>query len=172
MEMLAATCALEHFTACFANQYLTRPELSAGANPKVRALWAWHAAEEAEHRATCYDLYRQLGGRYGTRVTVALGAWALILGASVYNTAALLHRDRKLFTRDTLAGLWYLAGPRGLMTRLVPPFVAYFNPRFHPWKGVDAGTIRRWQEDNRRHIQNAGVAGEAMAGLPGGPGPS
>ena len=159
MEMLAATCALEHFTACFADQYLTKPELSAGADPKVKALWAWHAAEEAEHRATCFDIYRELEGRYGQRVTIAIGAWLGILGVSLYNTAALLQQDKKLFSRDTLAGLWYLAGPRGLMTRLVPPFIAYFSPWFHPWKGADPEMIARWQADSRRYIQNAaGVA--------------
>jgi predicted metal-dependent hydrolase len=155
MEMLAATCALEHFTACFADQYLTQPELSAGADPKVRALWAWHAAEEAEHRATCYDLYERLEGRYGQRVTTAIGAWAAILAASLYNTVVLLRNDGKLVSRDTLVGLWYLVGPRGLITRLLPPFARYFSPGFHPWKGADAETIARWQADNRKYIQNA-----------------
>ena len=61
-EMLAATCALEHFTSGFADMFLSTPEISAGADPRVVALWAWHAAEEAEHRATCFDLYQACGG--------------------------------------------------------------------------------------------------------------
>jgi len=80
MEMLAATAALEHFTAGFADEFLQRPWLSEGGDPKVVALWAWHAAEEAEHRATCYDIYERLGGTYRQRVTILIGAWAAILG--------------------------------------------------------------------------------------------
>ena len=154
MQMLAATCALEHFTSAFADQYFHHPDLFAGADPKVQALWAWHAAEEAEHRATCYDIYRELGGSYLDRVVILCGAWALILGCAVLNTIILLHKDRKLFTRDTLAGFWYLFGFGGLVTRLVPTFLRYFRLDFHPWSDVDATYIARWETDNRQYIQN------------------
>lgn len=156
MEMLAATCALEHLTAAFADQFFEDPKLFGDADPKVRALWAWHAAEEAEHRATCYDIYKQLGGKYGQRVVVLIAAWALILGAALLNTALLLRKDGKLFTRDTLTGLAYLFGPRGLITRLGKPLRQYLRPSFHPWQGVDASTIARWQADNAKYIQNSG----------------
>src|SRR5689334_1370596 len=58
MEMLSATVALEHFSATLAEQYFRNPKLTAGADPKVDALWGWHSAEEAEHKATCYDIYQ------------------------------------------------------------------------------------------------------------------
>jgi predicted metal-dependent hydrolase len=154
IEMLAATCALEHFTAGFADQYLNNSVLAEGADPKVSALWSWHAAEEAEHRATCFDIYRELEGPYRKRVLIMIGAWALILGASMVNTGVLLHKDKSLFTRDTLTGLGYLFGRRGLVTGLVPGFLAYFSPRFHPWKDVDAGVTSRWQAANERYIVN------------------
>jgi uncharacterized protein len=154
MEMLAATCALEHFTACFADSFFANPSLSDGADPKVVALWSWHAAEEAEHRATCYDIYRQLGGTYFQRTTILIGSWALILGAALLNTTILLAKDKKLFTRDTLRGIGYLFGRKGLITGLGPAFFDYFKPRFHPWKGVDPSTIARWQAENRKYIQN------------------
>jgi uncharacterized protein len=153
MGMLAATCALEHFTAAFADEFFANPSLFADADPNVRALWAWHAAEEAEHRATCYDIYQQLDGTYRMRVTTMIGAWLLILGAALLNTAVLLHKDGKLWTPDTLAGVGYLLGPRGLITRLGLPFLDYFRTRFHPWRGVDASTIARWQADNAKYIQ-------------------
>lgn len=154
MQMLAATCALEHFTASFADQYFANPELFRGADPKVEALWAWHAVEEAEHRATCYDIYRQLGGGYLDRVRMLVGSWTLILSCAVLNTLILLKRDGKLFTRDTLKGFWYLFGFGGLVTRLLPTFLGYFRPNFHPWKGVDTAYIARWEASNRQYVQN------------------
>lgn len=157
MEMLAATCALEHFTASLADDLLANPRVFAGSDPKVTALFMWHAAEEAEHRATCYDIYRQLGGRYLQRTSFLVGAWALILGAALFNTAVLLWKDKQLFTRDTCRGIAYLFGRRGIITGLGSALVDYFNPRFHPWKGVDPSTIARWQAENGRYIQNLSV---------------
>ena len=123
MEMLAVTVALEHFTAGSAELYFARPELSTGADPNVQALWTWHAIEETEHKATCYDIYRAAGGSYWTRVVTMPGAWSLILLISLMNTFTLLRNDKKLFTRDTLSGLeGYLFGRRGLVTGHLPAF--------------------------------------------------
>jgi predicted metal-dependent hydrolase len=157
MEMLAVTCALEHFTASLADDLLESPRVFAGSDPKVTALFMWHAAEEAEHRATCYDLYRQLGGRYFQRTSFLFGAWTMILGLALFNTAVLLWNDKQLFTRDTLRGIAYLFGRRGIITGLGRAFFDYFKPRFHPWKGADPSTIARWQADNARYIQNLSV---------------
>lgn len=165
MEMLAVTCALEHFTSGFADQFFEQPVHTEGADPRVVALWAWHAAEESEHRATCYDIYRQLGGEYFQRIGTLFAAWFLILSAAMINTVMLLKKDKKLFSWDTLAGLRYLFGFNGLITGLLPTFFAYLNPRFHPWKGTDGAVITQWQASNARYIQNLDQVEEQRAGL-------
>jgi predicted metal-dependent hydrolase len=152
MEMLAATTALEHFTAGFAHMFFENPRCSAGADPNVVALWAWHAAEEAEHKATCFDIYKQLGGGYFERVTTMIGSWFLILAVALLNTTILLKKDGKLFTLDTLRGLGYLFGRNGLVTGLLPSFFAYFRPRFHPWQENNAHRIREWEAGNQQYV--------------------
>ena len=153
MEMLAVTVALEHFTAGFAELYFARPELSTGADPNVQALWTWHAIEETEHKATCYDIYRAAGGSYWTRVTTMPAAWSLILIISLMNTFTLLRNDKKLFTRDTLSGLRYLFGRRGLVTGLLPAFFEYLSPRFHPWKQDNSAAIVSWLATNQSYVE-------------------
>jgi predicted metal-dependent hydrolase len=153
MEMLAVTVALEHFTAGFAELYFARPELSTGADPNVQALWTWHAIEETEHKATCYDIYRAAGGSYWTRVTTMPAAWSLILIISLMNTFTLLRNDKKLFTRDTLSGLRYLFGRRGLVTGLLPAFFEYLSPRFHPWKQDNSAAIVSWLATNQSYLE-------------------
>lgn len=166
MTMLAVTCALEHFTSGFADIFFNNAKISEGADPRVVALWAWHAAEESEHRATCFDLYRAVGGGYGKRIGTLIVAWSLILAAALYNTFVLLRNDGKLFTLDTLRGLGYLFGPRkGLVTGLLPTFLRYFNPRFHPWQEANGEDIARWQRDNARYIQNLDRVEERRADL-------
>lgn len=153
MGMLAVTVALEHFTAGFAQLHFDRPEMSEGADPNVLALWTWHAAEETEHKATCYDIYRAAGGGYARRAFILPGAWSLILWISLVNTFHLLRKDKRLWTRDTLAGLVYLFGPRGIVSSLLPAFFTFFRPRWHPWKEDNSHEIVSWLRDNQRYVR-------------------
>ena len=54
---LAATMALEHFTAILAHELLADPRHLAGADPATAALWRWHASEEIEHKGVAYDTW-------------------------------------------------------------------------------------------------------------------
>src|SRR6478609_8368995 len=45
---LAATTALEHFTAILAHELLADPRHLEGADPETARLWRWHAVEEIE----------------------------------------------------------------------------------------------------------------------------
>jgi len=157
---LGITCALEHLTSGWADMMFERPDLSEGGDPRVLALWRWHAIEEAEHRGTCFDVYVAAGGGYLTRVSTLLLAWSLILLISVVNTLRLQATEGRLFTADTARGLGYLFGSRGIVTYLLPAFVRYLSPRFHPWEQpvVDGVVIARWQADNDRFIVRHGVS--------------
>lgn len=153
-RMLGITCALEHFTSGFADLLFRRPEISAGADPRVLALWRWHAIEEAEHRATCFDVFEAAGGTYFQRITTLFTAWSIILAVSVQNLWMLLRRDGRLWTRDTWEGLGYLFGRRGIVTALAPEFLRYFRPDFRPWDHatIDGAVIAAWREDNARYM--------------------
>ena len=153
MQMLAVTVALEHFTSGLSQQYFERPDQMAGADPNVVALWSWHAAEETEHKATCYDIYRAAGGSYWDRVSSLPFAWGIILAISLVNTFGLLRKDGKLFTRDTLAGLRYLFGRRGVVTGLVPAFFAYLSPKWHPWQEDNSQEIAKWAQHNECYVE-------------------
>ena len=69
MSNLAATAALEHFTATLAELVLTSEEIRAlmGADA-VRDLFVWHALEESEHKAVAFDVYKAVGGGERLRV--------------------------------------------------------------------------------------------------------
>lgn len=157
MRMLGITCALEHFTSGFADLLFRRPDIAEGSDPRVQALWSWHAIEEAEHRGTCFDVFEAAGGTYVQRVTTLFVAWSLLLAVSLVNTFTLLRQDGRLFTWDTLAGLGYLFGPRGIVTSLVPELLRYLRPGFRPWDApvtIDGAVIAAWQKANAEHIVN------------------
>ena len=54
---LAATMALEHFTAILAHQLLANPRHLEGAERETAELWRWHACEEIEHKGVAYDTW-------------------------------------------------------------------------------------------------------------------
>ena len=154
-EMLSVTCALEHFTAGFAHQYLSNPKVTEGADPKVTALWRWHAMEETEHKGTCHDLYEQVDGKYFKRVTVMIGAWFMISAITFYSTFRMLKRDGKLWRGGKIFhGLRYLFGFQGLFTRMIPWYFWYFRRDFHPWKHNNSNLIHEWEADNQEYWLN------------------
>jgi uncharacterized protein len=59
--------------------------------------------------------------------------------------------------RMWVRGLWWLYGPGGLYPRLLPHYLTYFKPGFHPWKHGDMDIYRQWVD-----AFNAG-GGDAIA---------
>jgi len=54
---LSATIALEHFTALMGGFMLDHPEVMKGSQEDYERMWQWHAMEEVEHKAVCYDVW-------------------------------------------------------------------------------------------------------------------
>lgn len=131
---IAMTAAAEHMTASFARMMLhKRGDLIDNAASPVRELLLWHALEEVEHKAVCFDLYQQLDGSYGRRA-------AGMLVTFVDFMRHIYERHRYLLQQD---GLWTLStrlrllrevwGPGGIVASLAPYLLEYFRPGFHPW---------------------------------------
>lgn len=66
---LAATAALEHFTATLAELLLADEDArNMFGHDGARHLFVWHALEESEHKAVAFDVYRAVGGSERMRV--------------------------------------------------------------------------------------------------------
>lgn len=165
---LAVTVALEHFTATLSDQLLTNPEFSEGMDPAVKPLWLWHAVEETEHKAVCFDVYQQVGGNNWIRVlTMARVMLVLPLGM-IFLQLALLAADRKLFDlRDLGRGLRFVWGKGGFVRGILPQIKAFYRPDFHPWEVDNRELILTWTAENlggtRRGRAHAGLSQRAVA---------
>ncbi len=143
---LAGTVGAEHFTALLADKVLRNPEIVKGSNPDHQALWMWHAAEETEHKAVAFDVYRAIGGDYLTRVTAMTALSAVLVpgitGMMVYFMAA----DGKLLSfKDWRSfGRWAF-GKGGMFSDFVEPFVAFYHPDFHPWQQDNSAFLEKWK---------------------------
>jgi len=133
LNQLAVTCALEHFTALMGHMLLGDSRLLEGADPKMAALWRWHAAEENEHKTVAFDVYRAAGGGYLRRAVVMIGA-TIIFWTKVYeHQVAMMRADGidRSWDEWRALGRFLFIDPGG-MGRLLRPYLQYFRPSFHP----------------------------------------
>jgi uncharacterized protein len=141
---LGLTAATEHFTAFLAEHLLTHPALLAGAEPRLRDLWLWHASEETEHRSTAFDLYRALGGdeRWRRRLyRVVTLQFALDLTRQMAHN---LWRDGHGWRPATwVDAARFLFGRDGVVRHCWRPWWRYFDAGFHPSQS-DGEVARRW----------------------------
>jgi predicted metal-dependent hydrolase len=149
-QALGVTIALEHFTAIMADALLSHDDTLAGADPRLAAIWRWHAIEETEHKAVAYDVYAETVGTgvgaYLTRVQAMIGA-TLVFWFLVFRYHLALVRAEGVAT--DLRGWWSLfrflwISPGG-MRRIVRPWMSYFRRAFHPWEHDNVGHVERWK---------------------------
>ena len=152
-HQLAITCALEHLTAMMADMLLERSDVREDMHETMRPLWVWHAIEETEHKAVTYDVFKQVGGTYAERTFyLAFSTAALGVVASYFTTRMMLN-DRKNFSlKDSALGLWRMWGKNGTFSSLVPTWLEYFKPGFHPWDHDNSELIARFKEQINEYI--------------------
>jgi len=140
---VAATMALEHFTAILAHQLLANPRHLEGAEPETADLWRWHAVEEIEHKGVAYDtwLYATRGWPRYKRWRVKAKVMLLVTrNFLVDRTAGAL----ELMRQDGVTGLkawWllmtYLWVRPAMLRKIAGAWLGYFMPGFHPWNVDD-----------------------------------
>jgi predicted metal-dependent hydrolase len=147
LEQLAVTAALEHITAIMAEASLNpqAPLLQSG-DPAMQALWDWHAAEEMEHKAVAFDVYRAVGGSEKLRRRALRRAsfflFIDILGGLVH----MLRRDGKLWRPAIWRDGWnFLLGEHGFLRRIWIPYREYFRDGFHPWQRDTRRLLEQWK---------------------------
>jgi predicted metal-dependent hydrolase len=146
-SQLAVTCALEHFTAMLAEQLLRDPRLRDEIHADVRPLWLWHALEESEHKAVAFDVYRTAGGGYVRRGSIMLLTTAVFFLVAWMTQASLMHTRGILWKPWRWArGLGRLYLWPGFFVRLVPAYLAYFRPGFHPSDRDTTSLLERWRD--------------------------
>jgi predicted metal-dependent hydrolase len=144
---LAATMALEHFTAMMAHVFLSRPEHLAGADPESAAMWRWHAVEEIEHKGVAYDTYRHATRhwsrwkRWKIKALVMLKVTNNFVRNRIRDALALLAQDGLTGPRVTWRLFAFLLWKPGVLRQILPAWISYFLPGFHPWNHDDRALI-------------------------------
>ena len=144
---LAATMALEHFTAILAHELLVDPRHLAGADVATANLWRWHATEEIEHKGVAYDtwLYATKAWPKRKRWEVKSKVMLLVTRNFIVDRTAgaleLLRQDGITGVRAWSSLLWYMWIRPGMMRKIFAAWVSFFVPGFHPWNEDDRHLI-------------------------------
>lgn len=155
LERLACTIALEHLTHVMADCIAGNRERLSDWDPEFRAFWLWHAAEEIEHKAVCYDLFTRLGGTYRMRSSALLTMSRRMLAVFWHGQQVLLAQacamrgiDVPSSGRIARSNLDFMLGrPDGLLRGVELPYLAWFRPGYHPWKQDNRKMLASWQRE-------------------------
>ena len=150
---LAATMALEHYTAMFAHELLTNPAHLDGADHEFAELWRWHAVEEIEHKGVAYDTWLHATRDWSRwrrwrvkAIVMLLVSWRFI-GNRVTDMIEMLRQDGITGWRARWRIAKYLLGRPGFLRRIARPWAAWFLPGFHPWNHDDRALIGRYDSE-------------------------
>ena len=158
---LAATMALEHFTAILAHELLADPRHLAGADEATAALWKWHASEEIEHKGVAFDTWL-----HATKDWTRWKRWKVKSLVMLYVTRNFVV-DRtagalELMRQDSVEGprawgrlAWYALGSPGMIRKISGAWVAYFLPGFHPWTIDDRALIADYEAGSSAAFDSA-----------------
>jgi uncharacterized protein len=150
---LAATMALEHYTATLAKQLLENPAHLAGADQEQADLWRWHAIEEIEHKGVAHDVWMHATRDWSRWQRWKVKSLVMVLVSKNF----WVHRYNgvlDLLAQDGITGwaahkgilkLWF--GNPGMVRKLIPELFAYFMPGFHPWNTDDRALINKAESD-------------------------
>ena len=151
---LAATMALEHFTAILAHQLLADPRHLAGGEGEAADMWRWHAIEEIEHKGVAYDTWL-----HATRDWPRFRRWKVKAKVMLFVTRNFVV-DRtagvlELLRQDGISGprlwgamAWFAFARPGMIRKIAVSWAAFFLPGFHPWNHDDRALIRRVEGDD------------------------
>ena len=148
---VAATMALEHFTAILAHELLKDPRHLEGAEPEAANLWRWHSVEEIEHKGVAYDtwLYATRDWPRWKRWKVKAKVMLLVTRNFVVDRTAgsleLMRQDGVTGLRAWSMLLWYLWVRPGMFRKIGGAWLKFFLPGFHPWNEDDRYLLRRYE---------------------------
>ena len=162
---IAVTAAAEHLTALMAETFYAHKQTLAAAHPYVRALFAWHAIEEMEHRDVAFDVMKEVAQTPELTRKAALPFITVVMfGFTLYRANIMLKYDgfnRLQRWQMNLKGLPWFFGRKGVLTRMGKQYRDWFKADFHPSQHPVIAQYEVWVK-TLKETNNPILAGEAF----------
>ena len=148
---VAATMALEHFTAILAHELLKNPTHLEGADPEAANLWRWHSVEEIEHKGVAYDTWLWATRhwprwkRWKVKAKIMLLVTRNFVVDRTAGSLELMRQDGVTGVRAWSMLLWYLWVRPGMFRKIAGAWLKFFLPGLHPWNEDDRYLLRAYE---------------------------
>ena len=133
-QKLAITICLEHLTAIMGKHLLLRDDLTSQMSGDAKTCWLYHAEEEVEHAHVAYDIYNYIHGGYLTRSIFMIPVTVGLAYIIIHNWTDIMNHDQRLGDDGLFSTLITLIGRDGFITNMIPEYLEWFKPSFHPSK--------------------------------------
>ena len=157
MWELAIPAAFEHFTSAISREFISNRTGWAGEKSNEAINFTdWHALEELEHQAVCYDVYKFLGNRDWVITFILVFCWIPatiipIYGAQLY----LLFKDKVLLKPKNW---WpYLKFIRKSIPMLSRGAFKYLSRSYRPWSSADQVLYRKHYKKMKPFLEKRGA---------------
>jgi len=149
-QRLAATAAMEHLTSMMCTCFFERKDLLEASDPRMRAVYAWHAIEEVEHKAVAFDVLTKVAKMGWLRRNLSMLIITFGFPIRVAQIMDYMLRCDGFSLRQRAGmwakGLWWFYKPGGLFLPTLGYYFAYYKPGFHPWKTKEMPSYGKWLE--------------------------
>ncbi len=135
--ILALPAAFEHFTAAISRDYLTHHQLWTNGKGNQAVEFAdWHALEEIEHQAVCFDVYKTQYKSGWRLVWILLFFWMPLTLISTFSIQLyLLHVDRVIYRPKNWQPYFRFVG--STLKVFCKGIFSYGKKQFRPWRASD-----------------------------------
>jgi predicted metal-dependent hydrolase len=145
---LGVTVAIEHLTAVLSEQLLGNDSVMDKADPAMRELWRWHAAEEMEHKAVAFDVFLAVGGSDKLRKSCLRRASFFLIFELLRGLTYMLKADGHLFSvSQWRQGLKALFGKSGVFAGAWESYREFYQDGFHPWQQDTHAMLEKWESE-------------------------
>lgn len=110
-------------------------------------MFMWHAVEETEHKFVAFNVYQAADGNYWLRVKGMVQATFFFMLITFRMQYSLLKHDRKLTDwRGVLGFATFMLFKPGMLTSIIPEYLDFYRPRFHPCQHDNRDLILKYVE--------------------------
>jgi len=145
---LAATAALEHYTATLAEVLLANPDAQAAVGDHaVLDVLLWHALEENEHKSVAFDVYKAVGGSERIRtLTMDIITFGFIVGMTIQAIISILGDADAYKPKVLVPSLRRLRRSPFLKREIWNQLRDYNRADFHPDDQDTSDLLARWRD--------------------------
>jgi predicted metal-dependent hydrolase len=129
---LSTAAAIEHINAFIAEHYLSVQPFLAHSDPQLTRMFAWHFAEEIEHKCVVYDALNEINQGRLLRFIGLFMALVNFVGLLYVGTFILAWQDRSVFRAAFWRDFYRFNISNRFVARLCRSSWAYLCVSFHP----------------------------------------